>query len=132
MFGGLAGGRLVGLYGRKGLSVAGCAFAGLASICYVLVPSMWVSLGVVLLGTVICGLRYNAISSLSLEQVPEYRGSMMSLNSASMNLGMALGAGIGGYFLLVGDWTLMGVFIGALGLLSAGVLQLWAVDPIGG
>jgi predicted MFS family arabinose efflux permease len=132
MFGGLAGGRLVGLYGRKGLSVVGCALAGLASICYVLVPSMWASLGVVLLGTVICGLRYNAISSLSLEQVPEYRGSMMSLNSASMNLGMALGAGIGGYFLLVGDWVLMGVFIGALGLLSAGVLQLWAVDPIAG
>lgn len=132
MFGGLAGGRLVSLYGRKGLSVAGCALAGLASIGYVLVPLLWVSLGVVLLGTVICGVRYNAISSLSLEQVPEHRGSMMSMNSASVNLGMALGAGIGGYFLLVGDWVLMGVVIGTLGLLAAGVLQLWSVDPVSG
>jgi predicted MFS family arabinose efflux permease len=102
--------------------------AGLASIGYVIVPSMWVSLSMVLFGTAICGLRYNAINSLSLEQVPEHRGSMMSMNSASVNLGMALGAGIGGYFLLVGDWVLMGVLIGALGLLAAGVLQVWAVD----
>ena len=121
---------MVNLYGRKGLAVAGCALAGLASIGYVLAPSMWVSLGVVLLGTVLCGLRYNAISSLALEQVPEYRGSMMSLNSASVNLGMALGAGIGGYLLLGGDWVLMGASIGVLGLLASGVLRLGAVDPV--
>jgi predicted MFS family arabinose efflux permease len=55
---------------------------------------------------------------------------MMSMNSASVNLGMALGAGIGGYFLLVGDWVLMGVLIGTLGLLAAVVLQLWTVDQV--
>ena len=93
---------------------------------------MWVSMGVVLLGNVFCGLWINAQISLSLEQVLEYRGSMMSLNSASMNLGSVFGAGIGGYLLLSGDWILIGVSIGALGPLAAAILKLWVIDPVKG
>jgi MFS family permease len=118
------------LFGRKSIAVIGCALAGLTSILYVLVPSMWVSLGIVLLGTVIFGLLSTAFFSLSVEQVPEFRGSMMSLVSASMNLGMVLGASVGGFALIGGEWVLMGVFIGVLGLLGAAVLKIWAVDPI--
>lgn len=128
--GSLSGAKLVNRFGRKTLAVVGCALAGFASISYVLVTSMWLSLFIVLVGTIICGLRLNALMSLSLEQVPEFRGSMMSLNSASLNLGLLLGAGIGGYALLGGDWVLMGVSIGVLGLLAAAILQVWAVDPV--
>jgi predicted MFS family arabinose efflux permease len=130
--GGFTGGRLVNRYGRKGLSVIGCALVGLSSIGYVLIPTIWVSLGAVLLGNVFCGLWINAQISLSLEQIPEYRGSMMSLNSASMNLGSVFGAGLGGYLLLGGDWVLMGMSIGVLGPLAAIILKLWAIDPMKG
>jgi DHA1 family inner membrane transport protein len=126
----LSGGRIVNLFGRKPIAVYGCAMAGLTSISYVLVPSMWVSLGIVLVGTVIFGLLSTAFFSLSLEQVPEFRGSMMSLFSAFMNLGMVLGASIGGFALIGGKWVLMGVFIGILSLLGATVLKKWAVDPV--
>jgi MFS family permease len=126
----LSGGRLVNMYGRKRIAVAGCALAGLTSIVYVYVPSFLGSLMVLLFGAFIAGLRITAISSLSVEQVPGFRGSMMSLNSAAMNIGSVLGAGIGGYALLGGDWGLMGVSIGVLGLVSAIVFQIGAVDPL--
>ena len=46
-----------------------------------------------------------------------------------MNLGSVLGAGIGGYALLGGNWVLMGVSIGIMGILAASVIQLGATDP---
>ena len=127
--GSLSGGRLVNRFGRKPVSVSGILLAGLASIIYVFAQSFSLSLIVVLIGAFIGGVRLNALSSLSLEQVPEFRGSMMSLNSASMNLGSVLGAGIGGYALLGGDWVLMGVSIGVMGILAAIIIQLGANDP---
>jgi predicted MFS family arabinose efflux permease len=127
--GAMSAGRLLNRFGRKTSSVFGCLLAGLSSIVYVFAPSFLVSLSVVLLGAFIAGFRINAITSLSLEQVPEFRGSMMSLNSAFMNLGSVLGAGIGGYALLRGNWTLMGVSIGVLGILAALTIQLGARDP---
>lgn len=130
ILGTLSGGRLVNLFGRKSVTVYGCAMAGLVSITYVLVPSMWVSLGIVLLGTVIFGFLSTAFFSLTLEQVPKYRSSMMSLFSAFMNLGMVLGASVGGFALIGGEWAFMGVSIGVLGLLGAIILKIWAVDPI--
>ena len=128
--GSLSGGRLVNKYGRKIIAVSGCLLASLASIAYVLVPSFMVSLAVVIIGSFIAGVRINAITSLSLEQVPEFRGSMMSLNTASMNLGLMLGAGIGGYALIYGEWMLMGVSIGIMGIIAATIIQLGAIDPL--
>ena len=116
-------------FGRKTSSVFGCLLAGLSSIAYVFAPSFVVSLSVVLVGAFIAGVRINAVTSLSLEQVSEFRGSMMSLNSAFMNFGSVLGAGIGGYALLGGDWVLMGVSIGVMGILAAVILQFGAIDP---
>jgi MFS family permease len=126
----LTGGRLVNSYGRKPISVVGCFLTGLVSIFYVFVPSFWLSLVLLLFGAFIAGLRITAISSLSIEQVPMFRSSMMSLNSAAMNIGSVLGAGIGGYALFVGNWGLMGVSIGVLGLFSAFVFQIGAIDPL--
>jgi MFS family permease len=126
----LSGGRLVNRYGRKPIAVVGCFLTGMVSITYVFAPVFWVSLGLLLFGAFIAGLRITAISSLSVEQVPLFRSSMMSLNSAAMNIGSVLGAGIGGYALLGGNWGLMGASIGVMGLLSSAVFQYGAVDPL--
>ena len=74
--------------------------------------------------------RGTAFFSLSLEQVPKFRSSMMSLFSACMNLGMVLGASLGGFALIGGEWAIMGVSIGVLGLFVATILKIWAVDPV--
>ena len=125
----MSGGRLVNRFGRKTSSVFGCLLAGFSSILYVFTPTFVLSLGIVLVGAFIAGFRINAVTSLSLEQVSEFRGSMMSLNSAFMNLGSVLSAGIGGYALLGGNWALMGVSIGVMSILAAAIIQLGAIDP---
>ena len=78
---------------------------------------------------VISGARRSASVSLALEQVPEYRGSMMALNTAANNLGSILGAGIGGAVLLAYDYPLIGIVLGILSVLAALVIRLYAVDP---
>ena len=67
--------------------------------------------------------------SLNLEQVPEFRGIMMSLNSASGGLGGALGAGIGGFALLTFGYGMSGLILGALGVVSALIYMFLTTDP---
>jgi len=66
----------------------------------------------------------------TLEQVPRFRGVMMSLYSVADNLGMAFGAGVGGYILFLYDYSVMGAFLGTLGIVSAIVFHFFTEDPI--
>jgi MFS family permease len=78
---------------------------------------------------IVSGLRRNASQSLSLEQVPLLRGSMMSLSAAGDSLGSVLGAGVGGYTLGLGGYRLMSIVLGILGILSALIIHFFAIDP---
>jgi predicted MFS family arabinose efflux permease len=70
------------------------------------------------------------MTSLNIEQVPEYRSSMMSLSVASQRIGGTLGTGLGGLVLFLHGYGALGVILGLLGLLSAIVYYLFAEDPI--
>ena len=73
--------------------------------------------------------EYIATNSLTLEQVPIYRGSMMSLNSGSWNIGVSLGAGFGGLVLLLWNYQVLGLILGIM-LISASLIYYFAVnDP---
>jgi predicted MFS family arabinose efflux permease len=65
-------------------------------------------------------MRFTVVESLTLEQVPELRGSVMSMNSVANGLGLAVGAGLGGYLLSNLSYSGLG-FMGLLAL-SAGIL----------
>jgi predicted MFS family arabinose efflux permease len=75
------------------------------------------------------GMRITASSSLTLEQVPKFRGTMMSINSAADGMGAALGAGIGGWGILLSGYEFAGWVLGSLGIISAAVFQVLAADP---
>ena len=45
------------------------------------------------------GMATTAAVSLTLEQVPGYAGTMVSLNAVAVNIGSAVGSGIGGSLL---------------------------------
>jgi predicted MFS family arabinose efflux permease len=66
---------------------------------------------------------------LTLEQVPRFRGTIMSLNYASMQLGYALGAGIGGFALVFFDYQGAGLALGGMGVIGALLLYLYAIEP---
>jgi DHA1 family inner membrane transport protein len=125
----LGSGRLINRFGRKTVTFISFLLTGVFSVFYMNLSLFTVSILVILVMSLMSGLRRNAGQSLSLEQVPRYRGSMMSLSTAGDSLGSALGAGLGGLVLTMGDYWLVGLVLGLLGVFSALIIRLYAVDP---
>jgi DHA1 family inner membrane transport protein len=126
--GSLSTSRLVGRFGRKGLTVITSSLAGLFTLLMTITPSFWVAITMDIISCLFFGMSASAASSLNLEQVPEYRSFMMSLGSATGSVGAALGAGLGGFILLGYGYGMVGVILGALGILSAIIIFRAAVD----
>jgi len=53
-----------------------------------------------------------------LEQVPEYRGSMMSLSSALSYLGYGLGTAVGGVALSTAGWASLNMVLSVMGAVA--------------
>jgi len=97
---------------------------------YTAVPSLWFATGARFLGSWLAGMMFSASASLELEQLPRFRGTMMSISAAMQSVGSALGAGIGGLALLIYDYELVGVSLGALAVIGAIIVHILAIDPI--
>jgi predicted MFS family arabinose efflux permease len=85
--GSLTSGRLVDKYGSKRLTLVTTFFAGFLTILMTLSTDFMVALMLDFLSAWFFGMSASVAQSLNLEQVPEFRGIMMSLNSASGGLG---------------------------------------------
>jgi len=129
ILGSLLSGKLVNKFGRKSLTIVGYLFLGLFIILFTNIPRLWVSVIVALLCLIFVGIGDSASNSLTLEQIPRFRGTMMSMYSAATSLGAALGAGIGGMILLWSDYQFLGIVLGGLGVASAANYYLFAKDP---
>lgn len=129
MIGSLSGGRLVRRLGRKPMTVLSALLTGIFIISSVNLPSLWLCMVTGYLANLFGGMRITASSSLTLEQVPKFRGTMMSINSAADGMGAALGAGLGGWGILLSGYEFAGWVLGSLGIISAAVFQVLAADP---
>ena len=127
--GSLICGRFVNRFGRKTSTVWSALLAGIFTISFAFLPNLGLSLALYFLGAWFFGVGVSAASSLTLEQVPEFRGTMMSLTSAAQSLGSALGAALGGAMLVSYDYLVMGSVLGALGIAAALVFYFFAADP---
>ena len=127
--GSLISGRLVDRFGRKLTTVLTVFIAGILIISFTNLSNLWLSLALALLGYLFAGTLISASHSLALEQIPRYRGTMMSINSAAEKMGAALGAGVGGLLLLLYGWNLLGITLGAIGILAAVIYYLLVIDP---
>ena len=127
--GSLTSGRLVNRLGRKNMAVSSALIAGLLVLSFTNLPYLWLSLGFSLLGYFFAGALISSSHSLTLEQVPEYRGTVMSLNSGAEKMGAALGSGIGGLMINNYGWGYMGLTLGVIGLASALIYFFLSVDP---
>ncbi len=92
-------------------------------------PNLWLSLALNFLGAWFFGMGASAANSLTLEQVPKLRGTMMSLTSAAQSLGSALGAALGGAMLVLYNYLIMGIVLGALGIVAAIIFYILTIDP---
>jgi DHA1 family inner membrane transport protein len=123
------GGRLVHRFGRKPLAVVNLLFIGLLIMGLMNMPDLTTTLILVSVLSLIGGVRLTASNSLTIEQVPSVRGTMMSMNIAAVSLGSAIGSGLGGLILHLHGWWLVSVSLGVLSILAMCVYQLLVIDP---
>jgi len=130
IFGGLIAGRLVNRIGRKYIAVLAYSVAGLLGIVFTFVPNAWVSLGLWSGLEFFVAMGLASAISLTLEQVPGFRASMMSVNTAISSIGWIVAIIIGGLVLnlYLNNFHLLMTILGAGGVAS-GLIFLLAKDP---
>jgi len=127
--GSLSTGPLVNRIGRKPSTVSTALLSGILTVSYVLVPNVSLSIMSILLGSWFFGMVASSASSLTLEQIPRLRGAMMSIDTALLNVGSAVGTMAGGLSLLHFSYEGMGSSLGTVGIAAAIIFFLLARDP---
>jgi len=126
IFGGLVGGRSVNRVGRKYISVLGYLIAGALGIIFTFVPDAWFSLGLWSALEFCVAMGLAGALSLTIEQVPGSRASMMSVNYALTEIGWISALIIGGLVLnlYLDNFHLLMTILGAGGV-AAGLIFLF-------
>ncbi len=114
---------------RMGVKRALVTALGVALLSQAAYPYLSLRLGaaVIVVGYFFFSLQYSAANTVVLEQVPEYRGSMMSLNSALSYLGYGLGTAIGGVVLSTAGWASLNVVLCVMGAVAF-ILYFYLVE----
>jgi predicted MFS family arabinose efflux permease len=127
--GSLGSGRLVSRLGRKRTVVLANLLSSVGVIAFTNLSSFLPVMLFYYLCALFSGSGFAAYQSLIVEQVPEYRGTVMSLTSAANSLGTALGAAIGGAILLNFGYGVFGAVLGVIGVGAVGMLHQLGSDP---
>jgi predicted MFS family arabinose efflux permease len=121
-------GRFIERFGRKPLAVSAIFIAGLMVASFTAVPDLYTSIASRILASVFVSLFYNAKINVMLDQVPQLRGTMMSLDQAAAGLGGAIGAALGGaVFMMYGYWAI-GPVHGLIMVLAALTFKAFVID----
>lgn len=115
--------------GRKSSTVLTALLSGMLTILYALIPQIWISMALVFAASWFFGMLASSANSLTLEQIPQFRGTMMSIDTALLNVGSALGSTLGGLALLYFSYEGLGGVLGAMGIIAAIIVFLFVKDP---
>jgi DHA1 family inner membrane transport protein len=129
VLGSLSTGRFVKRLGRKPSTVATALLSGIFTALYVLVSNVWISAVLMVTASWFFGMLASSANSLTLEQIPELRSTLMSIDTAMLNIGSACGTAVGGLALLDSGYEGLGITLGAIGIVAALVFHLLAKDP---
>jgi len=122
-------GRVINRFGRKPVMILTSIVAGICIISFMNMLNLWLFFVFAFLSCAFLGMMSTAASSLTLEQVPDFRGSMMSLNSTAEFMGAALGAGVGGFVLFFWNYAWIGLVLGTMNLIIAILVYFVIIDP---
>jgi MFS transporter, DHA1 family, inner membrane transport protein len=125
----VTGGYLVQKIGRKRQPVSTLVVSSLLLIPVAFLNDLAIILILSWVGGFIFGMSFPATTSLILEQVPESRGTMMSMSTVFVTLGMGLGTALGGAALVLYDWTGLILIFATIQLIAAAVYFFLARDP---
>ena len=129
VLGSLSAAGLVGRVGRKPSTTLTALLSGALTVTYSLVPNVLPSMILMLMAAWFFGMAASSANSLTLEQVPRFRGAMMSVDTAALNIGSGFGTAVGGLSLLYFGYEGLGSVLGAIGIIAALFYGLLAMDP---
>ena len=130
ILGNLLASKFVKRFGGKPITVISSILVGIFITIFMNMPTQESALVFGILVSFFSGIFSTTFISLSLEQVPQFRGSMMSLNSASSRAGEVIGSGIGGLILVLLSYQILGVILGLLSLIASLIFYFLVIDPV--
>jgi predicted MFS family arabinose efflux permease len=122
IIGSISAGRLVNLADEKTILAICTGMVGALTLIVFRIPSFWIAYFLSLLVGFSAGAMITVSSSYALSQIPEYKGTMMSIHSASDSFGFMISAGLGGTLLLLYDYEMSSTTLGLLGIIGAVIL----------
>ena len=125
----IVGGHLVQRVGRKRLLVATLVISSPGLMLVAFIPNLWIVLIINWIGGFIYGMNFPASISLILEQAPESRGTMMSMELVFVTFGVGLGAALGGFALIISGWIGLILTFAAMQLIAAAIFFFLTKDP---
>jgi len=94
-------------------------FIGISAIVFFFLTDFYVSALLLIVMTMIGGVMETSCQNLNLEQLPDHRSSMMSMQIAFSNIGTATSLGFSGFLLIEYGWSVMGAIVGVFGVLAS-------------
>lgn len=133
--GAVIGGHVVNRVGRKRLTMVPLFLAGLLVLFSYFMRDLWIWQVLHWTASALIGVTLAAASNLMLEQVPQVRGTAMSLASAFRGIGTAVGIAVAGVVLnLYADVTLgfqmLGLTVAAFAFAGVLITLFFTVEPI--
>jgi predicted MFS family arabinose efflux permease len=123
-------GRLVHKTGAKMLAVISAIGNGILILIFFFMPSAWIAIPLDMTHVWFGAAAFTAFQCLALDQVPQSRGTMMSMKAMFLTIGSAIGAAIGGAMLILfGSYQAVGIALGTISLASAAVFYFLTRDP---
>jgi len=127
--GSLLAGRLTEKLGRKSLSALAVVLLGACTLAAFSAPFALLSIGLSTVSSFFAGMMLSVSTSLTLEQLPRYKGTMMSIHSAATSMGSMTVAILGGVILLFSNYSIFGFVMGLIGIIGALIFFQYAKDP---
>ncbi|HSV49168.1 MAG TPA: MFS transporter, partial [Candidatus Acidoferrales bacterium] len=127
--GGAIAGLMVHRIGRKKLGTMTLIVACALTLGFTLMPTAELSGSLSVLRYFFSAMAMTAGGSLIIEQLPKFRSTLMSLNTAFMNIGMLVASLVGGFTLNSFGYQALGLVLGGLGLLGTIIWIALVRDP---
>ena len=122
-------GRLMKRFESRLLWTIAMIFSGFSILSSFTIPNLWAAMVLAWLVNFFMGIAFMSANSLTLDQIPGFRGTIMSLFTAANSMGSTIGASLGGFILLRYNYGFLGVLLGLITLLAALTVYLWAHSP---
>jgi MFS transporter, DHA1 family, multidrug resistance protein len=131
LIGYLSSGLLINKFGAKKIAIFSTAVNCLMTATFFFIPNLWIAFSLDMTHVWFASLATLAFAYLGLEQVPKYRGTMVSLGNLFNTIGNMIAPALGGVLLTYATglrYGAVGIALSMMTLTACGVALVWIKD----